>query len=92
MSNEWKPIDSMAWLEAELEDTLDEDFELELSEPALTEELRKIQNKRRPESIGRCGKVAGFGDINQKRPMFLGHFRRDQSEKTGQAILIEVIV
>ena len=53
MSNEWKPIDSMAWLEAELEDTLDEDFELELSEPALTEELRKIQNKRRPESIDR---------------------------------------
>ena len=53
MSNEWTPIDSMAWLEAELEDTLDEDFELELSEPALTEELRKIQNKRRPESIDR---------------------------------------
>ena len=27
------------WLEAELADTLDEDYELELSEPALSEEI-----------------------------------------------------
>ena len=30
------------WLEAELADTLDEDFELELSEPAVSAELRKM--------------------------------------------------
>ena len=30
------------WLEAELADTIDEDYELELSEPALSEEIRKI--------------------------------------------------
>ena len=32
------------WLEAELADTLDEDYELELSEPALSMEIRKIYN------------------------------------------------
>ena len=30
------------WFEAELADTLDEDYELELSEPALSMEIRKI--------------------------------------------------
>ena len=32
----------MDWLEAELADTLDEDYELELSEPALSLEIRRI--------------------------------------------------
>ena len=32
----------MDWLEAELADTLDEDYELDLSEPALTDEIRRI--------------------------------------------------
>jgi polyphosphate kinase len=41
------------WLEAELADTLDEDYELELSEPALSEEIRKIYNRSHPPSIGR---------------------------------------
>jgi polyphosphate kinase 2 len=41
------------WLEAELADTLDEDYELELSEPALSEEIRKIYNRAHPPSIPR---------------------------------------
>jgi len=39
------------WLEAELADTLDEDYELEISEPAL--EIRKIYNREHPPSIPR---------------------------------------
>ena len=41
------------WLEAELADTLDEDYELELSEPALSEEIRKIYRKAHPPSMPR---------------------------------------
>ena len=43
----------MDWLEAELADTLDEDYELELSEPALSVELRRIYNKMHPPTIDR---------------------------------------
>src|SRR5689334_11939681 len=52
--NELKP-DSGAkdWLEAELEDTLDEDYELEISEPALSLEIAKIYKKSHPPSIER---------------------------------------
>lgn len=45
--------DGQDWLEAELADTLDEDYELELSEPALSLEIRKIYNKTHPPSIPR---------------------------------------
>jgi polyphosphate kinase 2 len=45
--------DALDWLEAELADTLDEDVELELSEPALSLELRKIYKKAHPETIER---------------------------------------
>ncbi len=41
------------WLKAELEDTLDEDYELELSEPALSLELREIYKRTHPPSIPR---------------------------------------
>ncbi|MEM7239691.1 MAG: polyphosphate kinase 2 [Pseudomonadota bacterium] len=41
------------WLEAELEDTLDEDYELELSEPALSLEIRKIYKNAHPPSLER---------------------------------------
>ncbi|MDC7788998.1 polyphosphate kinase 2 [Rhodoplanes sp. TEM] len=41
------------WLDAELADTLDEDYELELSEPALAEEIRKIYKRTHPPSIDR---------------------------------------
>jgi polyphosphate kinase len=42
------------WLEAELADTLDEDYELELSEPALSEEIRKIYRRTHPPTIERA--------------------------------------
>jgi hypothetical protein len=38
---------------AELEDTLDEDYELEISEPALSMELRKIYKRKHPDTIDR---------------------------------------
>jgi len=42
------------WLEAELADTLDEDYELELSEPALSEEIRKIYKRTHPPTMDRA--------------------------------------
>lgn len=45
--------DGEDWLEAELADTLDEDYELELSEPALSEEIRKIYRRKHPATIER---------------------------------------
>ena len=41
------------WLEAELDDVFDEDVELELSEPALSMELRRIYRTARPPSMDR---------------------------------------
>ena len=41
------------WLEAELADSLDEDYELEFSEPALSMEIRKIYQRSHPPSMGR---------------------------------------
>jgi polyphosphate kinase 2 len=41
------------WLEAELTDTLDEDYELELSEPALSMEIRRIYRRAHPPTIDR---------------------------------------
>ena len=43
----------MDWLEAELADTLDEDYELEISEPELSEALDAIYKKKHPKSIDR---------------------------------------
>ncbi len=47
-------FDGMQWLKAELEDALDEDYEMELSEPALSLELRKIYRKKHPETMDRA--------------------------------------
>jgi polyphosphate kinase 2 len=41
------------WLEAELEDTLDEDFELEMSDPMLSMEIRKIYRNQHPNMLDR---------------------------------------
>lgn len=43
----------IAWLKAELADTLDEDYELELSEPTLSMELRRIYKKKHPATLDR---------------------------------------
>ncbi|MEM1363417.1 MAG: polyphosphate kinase 2 [Pseudomonadota bacterium] len=45
--------DGMDWLAAELADTLDEDYELEISEPALSMEIRKIYHRAHPPSLER---------------------------------------
>jgi polyphosphate kinase len=45
--------DGADWLEAELADTLDENYELEFSEPALSEEIRRIYAKSHPPTIER---------------------------------------
>jgi len=42
------------WLEAELEDVLDEDYELEISEPALSIELRRIYKQKHPPTLNRA--------------------------------------
>ncbi len=48
-------IDSVSydWLEAELQDTLDEDIEIEFAEPMLSMELRKIYREQHPEMLDR---------------------------------------
>ncbi|MEA3639131.1 MAG: polyphosphate kinase 2 [Lamprobacter sp.] len=46
-------LEGMDWLKAELEAELDEDYELELSEPALSLELRRIYKKRHPQTLDR---------------------------------------
>jgi polyphosphate kinase 2 len=47
-------FDGKDWLVAELEDTLDEDYELEMSEPALSMELRRIYKRKRPPTLDRA--------------------------------------
>jgi len=42
------------WLAAELADTLDEDYELEMSEPALSMELRRIYKSKHPATLDRA--------------------------------------
>ena len=41
------------WLEAELDETLDETLEAELSEPMLSEELRGLYRKAHPNDLDR---------------------------------------
>ena len=48
-----EPPDVVDWLETELADMLDEDLELELSESALSLEVRKLYGMARPSSISR---------------------------------------
>jgi polyphosphate kinase 2 len=41
------------WIQAELEDAFDEDIELEMAEPALSMELRRIYKQKHPDTIDR---------------------------------------
>jgi len=43
--------DSRDWLQAELDDTLDDMFEMEFSEPMLSEEIRKIYKREHPNML-----------------------------------------
>ncbi len=51
----FEPVDGdvQEWMEAELADTFDEDLELEMSEPALSLELRRIYRKAHPQALNR---------------------------------------
>ena len=42
-----------SWIEAELEETLDDLFEAEFNQPILTEELRKIYKDKHPDMLDR---------------------------------------
>lgn len=53
MNGNDKKYDGIDWLEAELEDTLDEDYELEMSEPAVSLKLRKIYKHKHPPTLER---------------------------------------
>jgi len=44
---------SLDWLEAELQDTFDEDIEIEFAEPMLSLEIRKIYREAHPEMLDR---------------------------------------
>ena len=45
--------EALAWLEAELSDSLDEDYELEMADPYISEQVRKIYRKARPPGMDR---------------------------------------
>lgn len=53
MSDKSENLREIDWLQAELEDTLDEDLELELSEPALSMELRRIYRSKHKPTLDR---------------------------------------
>ncbi|MET0043900.1 MAG: polyphosphate kinase 2 [Candidatus Thiodiazotropha sp. 6PLUC3] len=53
MTDRDNQFEGMDWLRAELEDALDEDYELEMSEPALSMELRRIYKKIHPPTLDR---------------------------------------
>ena len=48
-----QPHQTKDWLEVELEDTLDEDYEIELEDAILSMEIRKIYNRAHGETIPR---------------------------------------
>ncbi|NEX19515.1 polyphosphate kinase 2 [Thiorhodococcus mannitoliphagus] len=60
MSDKDQQFEGMDWLRAELEDALDEDYELEISEPALSMELRKIYKRRHPDTLDRRAYFEGL--------------------------------
>ena len=45
--------DAQDWLEAELADSLDEEYELELEDALLSQEIKKIYQKAHPEALQR---------------------------------------
>jgi polyphosphate kinase 2 len=51
MKHDEQHADAADWLEAELIDMLDEDYELEMSEPALSMELRRIYKEKHPDTL-----------------------------------------
>ena len=55
MQDKYEPnLDGMDWLQAEIEDSLDEDIEMEISESGLEKELRKAYKGKHVESMPRA--------------------------------------
>jgi len=54
MEQDNTPADGSDWLAAELADSLDENYELELEDAVLSREIRKIYNRLHPPSIERA--------------------------------------
>ncbi|MGE3650875.1 MAG: polyphosphate kinase 2, partial [Reyranellaceae bacterium] len=54
MSTPPESTDGRDWIDAELADSLDEDYELEFHEPALLEKLRATYQKTHPPTISRA--------------------------------------
>ena len=65
--------DAMDWLEAELTDSLDEDFELEMSDPHLSAEVKKIYRQARPPGMDRRDY---FRQLTQFEPSRAGQFSK----------------
>jgi polyphosphate kinase len=76
-------VDAMDWLDAELADMLDEDYELEMSEPALSLELRRIYNKKHPPTLDR--KVYFRALLNLQAELIK---LQDWVVKTGEKIVV----
>jgi polyphosphate kinase 2 len=68
------------WLEAELADTLDEDYELEISEPALSLEIRRIYKREHPPTIPRVDYLRALLTL-QSELIKLQHWVLDRKEK-----------
>ena len=71
------------WLEAELEDALDEDYELELSEPALSIELRRIYKQKHPPTLDRATYFKAILTLQAELIKL-----QDWVEATGEKILV----
>ncbi len=84
------------WLEAELADTIDEDYELELSEPALSDAIRKIYRNAHPGidsaarlfscaavAAGRADQASGLGGLQQGEGRAVIFEGRDPAGKGG---------
>jgi len=71
------------WLEAELEDALDEDYELEISEPALSMELRRIYKQKHPPTIDRATYFKSLLTLQSELIKL-----QDWVEATGEKVLV----
>lgn len=76
-------LSGMDWLKAELQDVLDEDYELEISEPALSMELRNIYKSKHPESIDRKTYFTSLLTLQSELIKL-----QDWVSKTGQKVVV----
>ena len=75
--------DALDWLKAELDDELDEDFELELTESTLSLELRKVYKKQHADSLDRR---VYFTELIRLQSELIN--LQDWVEQTGQKVVV----